>query len=155
LRVFTSDVFLSKLNVIIALLSHSFLNIIFGSNERCRIYPIYPFLIYATKEFNDYIISPCERFSLFFWLEFHFYNTDPIAQWMCKLSHPTRQTLQQQNQLIYLPSLIFKKIETYLNHIERSLSEVGRDRSQLQGGWIKLPLVDLFSLITSRKFIER
>jgi hypothetical protein len=29
-------------------------------------------IIYAIEESSDYIISPCERFSLFFWFEFYF-----------------------------------------------------------------------------------
>jgi hypothetical protein len=54
---------------------------------------------------------------------------DPIAQWMCKLSQPIYKPFLQQSTLFSLTSLISP--QTKVNHIERSLSEAGRARSQL------------------------
>jgi hypothetical protein len=57
------------------------------------------------------ILSHPVKGSFFLWFGFHLYDSHPIAQWMCKLSQPTQQTLRQQNRLIYLPSLIFKSLK--------------------------------------------
>jgi hypothetical protein len=54
----------------------------------------------------------------------------------------------KQHNPINLTSLIFKT-RTYLNLTERSLSETGRARSQFRSGWIKLPLLNFFYLLTT------
>jgi hypothetical protein len=61
--VFSGDVFLSKLNVILALLSYCFLSLIFKSNECCRIYLVYPisnskyFSVLSCGVFNKEILN--------------------------------------------------------------------------------------------------
>jgi hypothetical protein len=80
------------------------------------------------------------------------HNTDPIAQWMCEQYFSHLYKTKQQIP-INLTSLIFET-QTYLNLTKRSLSETGRARSQFQSGWIKLPLLNFFYLLTTSRNLQ-